>query len=52
MFLTIKLCTYANCFLKMDLSFNNLQILIDHKTQTTNYNSSICVVLENLFNPT
>ena len=46
MFLTIKLCTYANlnCFsieqiiyIKMDLVLNNLQRLICHKTKQTKH---------------
>ena len=45
MFLTIKLCTRAKTELfrieliiciKIDLALNNLQMLICHKTQTTN----------------
>ena len=47
MFLTIKLCTYANLnflkieqiiYIKMDLALNNLQKLICHKTQQTKPN--------------
>ena len=38
MFLSIKLCTYAELIicLNMDLALNNLQRLICHKTQPTN----------------
>ena len=41
MFLTIELCTKLFeieliIFIKMDLALNNLQMLMCHKTQTTN----------------
>ena len=40
MFLTIKLCTYAEqiIYIKMDLALNNRQRLICHKTQQTKPN--------------
>ena len=52
MFLTIKLCTYAETelfsieqiiYIKMDLALKNLQRLICHKTKQTKPNIYICI---------
>ena len=52
MFLTIKLCTYAELFsieqiiyIKMDLALNSLQRLICHKTKQTKPNQTNYIII-------